>query len=66
MGAEIVGTITSPQCLVLLAFDVCMSRRGFDRIKTLLVKGRGGDINCIGGKPGGKSASSREERICLL
>ena len=39
VGAKVIGAITSPQCLVLLAFDVCLSRRGFNGIKTPLING---------------------------
>jgi len=49
VGTKIVGAITSPQCFALLAFHVCLSRRGFEGIKTFLIKGRGWDINGIGG-----------------
>ena len=66
IGTKIIGAITSPQCLVLLTFHVRLSRRGFEGIKALLVYGRGGGVSGAGGKHGGKSASSREQRICLL
>jgi len=60
IGAKIIGAIASPQRLVLLAFDVRLSRRGFDGIKTLLVKGRRGYVDGIGGKHGGKCAPGWE------